>query len=70
MILLYCTFQSDWRFDYRLALYNPQAAYAELSKDSFISGVVQIELARSNELILLEGVLANILLISLFFPSF
>ena len=41
-------------------LFANSAAYAGLSKDSFISGVVQMKLARSNELILLEGVLANI----------
>ena len=36
------------------------AAYANLTHDSFISGVVEMKLARSNELVLLEGILANI----------
>lgn len=41
-------------------LFANSAAYAGLSKDSFIAGVVQMKLARSNELILLEGILANV----------
>lgn len=36
------------------------AAYANLTHDSFISGVVEMKLGRSNEFVLLEGILANI----------
>ena len=59
-ILLYCTFFNligaliaGWGFAH-------SAAYANLTHDSFISGVVEMKLARSNELVLLEGILANI----------
>ena len=60
MILLYCTFFNLIGALIAGWLFANSAAYAGLSKDSFISGVVQMKLARSNELILLEGVLANI----------
>ncbi|MBC6977545.1 formate-nitrite transporter [Streptococcus cristatus] len=60
IILFYCTFfnligalLAGW-------LFANSAAYAGLSKESFIAGVVQMKLARSNELILLEGILANV----------
>ena len=59
-ILLYCTFFNligaliaGWGFAH-------SAAYANLTHDSFISGVVEMKLGRSNELVLLEGILANI----------
>jgi len=59
-ILLYCTLFNligaliaGWGFAH-------SAAYANLTHDSFISGVVEMKLARSNELVLLEGILANI----------
>ena len=47
-ILLYCT------------LFAHSAAYANLTHDSFISGVVEMKLGRSNELVLLEAILANV----------
>jgi len=59
-LLLYCTFFNLIGALIAGWLFANSAAYAGLSKDSFISGVVQMKLARSNELILLEGVLANI----------
>ena len=59
-ILLYCTLFNligaliaGWGFAH-------SAAYAHLTHDSFISGVVEMKLGRSNELILLEAILANI----------
>jgi len=59
-ILLYCTLFNligaliaGWGFAH-------SAAYANLTHDSFISGVVEMKLGRSNELVLLEGILANI----------
>ena len=58
MILLYCTFFNLIGALIAGWLFANSAAYAGLSKDGFISGVVQMKLARSNELILLEGVLA------------
>ena len=55
-ILLYCTFFNligaliaGWGFAH-------SAAYANLTHDSFISGVVEMKLGRSNELILLEAI--------------
>lgn len=59
-ILLYCTLFNligaliaGWGFAH-------SAAYANLTHDSFISGVVEMKLGRSNELVLLEAILANI----------
>ena len=59
-ILLYCTLFNligaliaGWGFAH-------SAAFANLTHDSFISGVVEMKLGRSNELVLLEGILANI----------
>ena len=59
-ILLYCTLFNligaliaGWGFAH-------SAAYAHLTHDSFISGVVEMKLGRSNELVLLEAILANI----------
>ena len=58
-ILLYCTLFNligaliaGWGFAH-------SAAYANLTHDSFISGVVEMKLGRSNELILLEAILAK-----------
>ncbi|SNI50738.1 formate/nitrate transporter [Streptococcus pneumoniae] len=57
-ILLYCTLFNligaliaGWGFAH-------SAAYANLTHDSFISGVVEMKLGRSNELVLLEAILA------------
>ena len=59
-ILLYCTFFNllgalitGWAFAH-------SAAFSNLTTDSFIVKVVENKLARSNELILLEGILANV----------
>ncbi|KXT74070.1 Formate-nitrate transporter [Streptococcus sp. DD10] len=59
-ILLFCTFFNlvgtlivGWAF-------ANSAAYATLSHDSFIVGVVETKLARTNDLVLLEGIIANI----------
>ncbi|HGE7601799.1 TPA: formate/nitrite transporter family protein [Streptococcus pneumoniae] len=60
-ILLYCTLFNligaliaGWGFAH-------SAAYANLTHDSFISGVVEMKLGRSNELVLLEAILSFIL---------
>ena len=59
-ILLYCTFFNligaliaGWGFAH-------SAAFAKLSHESFISGVVEMKLGRGNDLVLLEAILANV----------
>ena len=42
------------------------SAFLHLTHDSFLPKLVAKKLARPSELVLLEGILANVLLISLF----
>ena len=60
LILLYCTFFNLVGALIAGWLFANSATFAGLNKDSFIVKVVEMKLARSNELILLEGVLANV----------
>lgn len=59
-ILLYCTFFNLIGALIAGWLFAHSAAFSSLSYDSFIVGVVENKLARSNELVLLEGILANV----------
>lgn len=60
LILFYCTFFNLVGAIIAGYLFGHSSAFQSLTKDSFIVQVVTAKLARSSELVLLEGVLANV----------
>lgn len=60
LILFYCTFFNLIGALIAGWLFANSAAFAGLSKESFIAGVVQTKISHSNEVVLLEAVLANV----------
>ena len=60
LILFYCTFFNLVGAVLAGYLFGHSAAFQTLTKDSYIVQVVTAKLARPNELVLLEGVLANV----------